>query len=194
MYAFVRALSNAVARVETLAIMLLVGLIPVAIVSTVIFRLVGRPIYWIDEATVFVMVWLAFVGTSLSFKKREAISVDILTSFISSRKVSLFMICIGDVFVIIFGVTMLIMCYIWFDPVELYNLGFDLDRFSGATFNFVYEERTQTLSLAKVWFWLILPVMGATVTLHGVANLLGSCRDAGEQSGNAAAADIGAAR
>ena len=177
MYAGVRVLSNAIARIEVLAVMLLIGLIPILIVSTVIFRAINHPIYWADEASVLAMVWLALIGTSLSFKKRESISVDLLKEVISSRVLSLIFLTLSDLMVITFGVTMVVICYIWFDPVELYSLGFHTTRFAEANFNFVYEERTQTLSIAKFWVWLILPAIGASITIHGVSNLIGDFHD-----------------
>ena len=177
LYAGVRALSNAVARVEVLAVMLLIGLIPILIVLNMIFRVFNHPIYWGDEASILAMVWLSLIGTSLSFKKREAITVDLLNEIISSKILSLIFLTVSDVMVVIFGVTMVVICYIWFDPVKLYSLGFNFTRFSEASFNFVYVERTQTLSVAKFWVWLILPAIGASITLHGVSNLIGNFHD-----------------
>jgi TRAP-type C4-dicarboxylate transport system permease small subunit len=77
-----------------------------------------------------------------------------------------------DVLVLAFGIMLLVMCYHWFDPVTLARNGFDLHAFSGETFNFMYEDTTSTLGVRKFWFWLVVPVVAFTTTVHALSNLL----------------------
>ena len=71
-----------------------------------------------------------------------------------------------------FGIILLVLCYHWFDPVTLMKLGFDTREFSGQTFNFMYQEGTNTLGMSKFWFWLVVPVAAFNTSVHALSNLL----------------------
>ena len=77
-----------------------------------------------------------------------------------------------DLLVLLFGITLLVLCYRWFDPATLMRLGFDLREFSGETFNFMYQDTTATLGIAKFWFWLVVPLVAVTISVHALSNLL----------------------
>src|SRR5690606_5079137 len=77
-----------------------------------------------------------------------------------------------DVCVLAFTVGLLVMCWFWFDPLTLIRVKFDLHAFSGESFNYIYEDTTDTLDLKKFWFWLMLPFAGLTSTVHGLSNLI----------------------
>ena len=62
--------------------------------------------------------------------------------------------------------------YRWFDPMTLMRLGFDTREFSGETFNFMYQDTTATLGVAKFWFWLVVPLVAVTISVHALSNLL----------------------
>jgi hypothetical protein len=56
--------------------------------------------------------------------------------------------------------------------VTLMRLGFDTREFSGETFNFMYQDTTATLGVAKFWFWLVVPLVAVTISVHALSNLL----------------------
>ena len=56
--------SAAILRAERLALMALMGLLALMILLNVATRYSGVPIYWVDEAAVYLVVWLCFVGAS----------------------------------------------------------------------------------------------------------------------------------
>ena len=181
MNAWICSFSERVAKVEIAAVIVLTGLIPALVITNVLSRIAKMPIYWIDEASILAMIWLALIGTSLSIKKRDSLSVELLAELVENRMVAIMVLVLSDISAILFGSIFLVLCYIWFDPVLLYSVGFDFAEFSSVSFNFVYEEQTQTMSIAKFWFWLVLPVIGTTITLHGVANLAEVIRTRGRR-------------
>ena len=79
---------------------------------------------------------------------------------------------LSDLLVLVFGIALLVLCYRWFDPLTLMRLGFDTREFSGQTFNFMYQDTTATLGVAKFWFWLVVPLSAVTTSVHALSNLL----------------------
>jgi TRAP-type C4-dicarboxylate transport system permease small subunit len=80
--------------------------------------------------------------------------------------------------------TLLVLCWRWYDPVALFESGFDLDVFAQNTFKFIYAEPTSTIGIPKFWVWLAVPLMALAMTIHCLANLL---EGAGEEPSGAAA-------
>ena len=58
------ALSAGLLAVERLAIMGFMFLLSGLILLNVVTRYTGMPIYWIDESSVYSVVWLTFIGAS----------------------------------------------------------------------------------------------------------------------------------
>ena len=68
-------LSEAVLIVEKAVVSLLMALLLLFIILNVVTRYAGIPLYWVDEAVVFAMVWLAFIGASALTRLRLDFSV-----------------------------------------------------------------------------------------------------------------------
>ncbi|MBA4340803.1 MAG: C4-dicarboxylate ABC transporter permease, partial [Methylibium sp.] len=49
--------SAAILRVERIALMLLMGALTLTILLNVVTRYSGVPIYWVDEAAIYLVVW-----------------------------------------------------------------------------------------------------------------------------------------
>ncbi len=130
-----------------------------------------NPIYWMDELSILLMVWLAMIGMSLTLKTRDAVAVTMLVDAVPPLLAKAMKILI-DLLVLLFGIALLVLCYRWFDPMTLMRLGFDTREFSGETFNFMYQDTTATLGVAKFWFWLVVPLVAVTISVHALSNLL----------------------
>ncbi len=141
------------------------------ILLNVVTRYTGMPIYWIDESAVYSVVWLTFIGASAMTRLRLDFAVTMLTERLpeGQQKIAK-MIATG--LVVIFGVALAVMCWLWMDPLGLAKAGFDAREFAGQTFNFLYTERTQTLNWPTWVLYLILPLFAVTMTVHGLANLV----------------------
>src|SRR5690606_20609776 len=108
---------------------------------------------------------------SLTIKSRDAVAVTLLQDIVSPPLLKTLRIVV-DAVTLCFAVTLLYLCYLWFNPVVLYQVGFDFKEFAGATFNFMYDEPTATLGLPKWVFWLAVPIAALTMSVHAAANLL----------------------
>jgi len=126
------------------------------ILLNVVTRSFSYALYWVDEAAIYSMIWMVFVGTSVAIRNRQRIAVTILLDIIPAKQRSFISILI-DLIVFSFGIFLLWACWIWYDPLTLVQAGFDLDAFSSDTFNFLYEEPTNTIGIRKFWVWSIVP-------------------------------------
>ena len=165
------AASRAVLRVERYALSGLMLLLVLLVLLNVVTRYSGVPIYWIDEASVYAVVWLTFIGASLMTRLRLDFSVGMLTEKLSPRGVRIAR-AIATGGVLAFGLSMVAMCWLWLDPVTLARHGFDAKEFAAETFNFLYTEHTQTLDWPVWALQMVLPLFALTMTLHATANLL----------------------
>lgn len=158
-------------RMERHALTALMALLILLILLNVVTRYTGMPIYWVDEAAVYTVVWLTFVGASVMTRLRMDFAVTMLTDQLGTRgaRVAKSVATLG---VTAFGVAMLWMCWLWMDPIGIARYGFDAKEYAAESFNFLYTERTQTLNWPTWVLQLILPVFSATFSVHALANLL----------------------
>ena len=151
-------------------------LIATLILINVFTRSIDVPIYWIDEAAVFTMIWMVFIGGSATFKFRHQVAVTLVTDNVPAD-VRRWLNTAVDLLVLVFAVIMMVLCWLWYDPLTLASFGFDLSAFSAATFNFMYDQPTATLGIAKFWIWLVLPIFSINLTIHALSNLLDTVSD-----------------
>ncbi|WP_398477781.1 TRAP transporter small permease [Tardiphaga sp.] len=167
----VMAASRGLLAFERLAIIGFMYLLTALILVNVVTRYSHMPIYWIDESAVYSVVWLTFIGASAMTRLRLDFAVTMMTERLSVSKQRLFKI-IATGMVIVFGISLMITCVLWMDPVGIASAGFDAKKFAGQTFNFLYTERTQTLNWPTWVLYLTLPIFAVSMTIHGIANLL----------------------
>lgn len=164
------ALSGRWLRLEHKAIQGLMFLLSALILLNVATRYAGHPIYWIDESAVYSVVWLTFIGASAMTRMRLDFAVTMLTERFSERGAAIFR-AIATFGVLLFGIGLLVMCWLWLDPVGIAQAGFDAREYAGESFNFIYTERTQTLNWPTWVIYLIMPLFALTMSLHALANL-----------------------
>ena len=163
--------SQALLAVERAALIFFMGWLLFLILLNVVTRYSGVPIYWVDEAAVYSVVWLTFIGASAMTRLRMDFAVSLLTERLPARLQRAAAI-VSTALVLAFGVAMVVMCWIWMDPVGIARHGFDAKAFAGETFNFLYTERTQTLEWPVWALQLVLPIFALSFSLHALANLL----------------------
>lgn len=171
MFRAVTILSDWIASVERFVVRAIVLALPLMILANATGRALRSPIYWMDELAVLTMVWLAMIGMSLTLKTRDAVSVTMLMDAVPPGAMKAMKVLV-DLLVLAFGIVLLVLSYLWFDPLTLMRLGFDLREFSGETFNFMYQDTTATLGVSKFWFWLVVPLAAFTTSVHALSNLL----------------------
>ena len=165
------ALSTAVLRAERAALTVLMSLLVLLILLNVITRYSGIPIYWVDEAAVFTMVWLTFVGASVMTRLRMDFAVGLVSDQLPPGGAKALKV-IATFGVLVFALALVWMCWVWMDPRGIAAAGFNAKDYAEASFNFLYTEHTQTLEWPTWVLQLILPLFSLTLTVHAFANLL----------------------
>lgn len=163
--------SDCILKVERWALMFLMGWLLVLVLLNVVTRQLRIPLYWVDEACIYSVVWLSFIGASAMTRLKMDFAVALLTEKLSG-KLKKIMQSAAATLVLLFGLAMLGMCWLWMDPIGIAKAGFDARVFSGNTFNFLYSERTQTLDWPTWLVQIIMPLFSLTFTLHALANLI----------------------
>ncbi|MEG1768552.1 MAG: TRAP transporter small permease [Comamonas sp.] len=163
--------SDALLRVERWLLTFLMSLLTLLILINVVTRYGGMPLYWIDEASVYAVVWLTFVGASAMTRLRLDFAVTMVTDKLGPRKAQIAKV-IATSGVLFFALALFAMCWIWMDPVGIIRKGFDAKEYAAESFNFLYTERTQTLEWPVWVLQLIMPIFAVCMSLHALANLL----------------------
>ena len=105
----IQALSEFFGRVETVAVRVLVVLLPLMILVNVAARAFNAPLFWLDELAVLTMVWLAMLGLSVTLKHREAVAVTLLTDAVPAPTRKALRVA-SDLVVLAFSVIFLMLC------------------------------------------------------------------------------------
>lgn len=164
-------LSSALLAAERVAIIVLMALLTGLILLNVVTRYAGVPLYWIDESAIYTVVWLAFIGASAMTRLRLDFTVGLLTERLPPAGVRAARV-IATSCTVAFGLALAYMCWLWMDPAGIVAAGFDAREFAGATFNFLYTERTQTLNWPTWAVSLVMPLFALSMILHGLACLV----------------------
>lgn len=165
------ALSNAILGFEKRLIALLTAVLVLLILLNIVTRSAGAALFWVDELAIYTMVWMALVGASVMVRMRLGIAVTIVTDLLP-RGVKRAVARVADAILLVVAVALLILSWIWYDPIGLVRAGFDLDRFALETFKFIYTEPTNTIGIPKFWVWLAVPLMAFAMSVHALANLV----------------------
>ncbi|HEY9223482.1 MAG TPA: TRAP transporter small permease [Variovorax sp.] len=163
--------SDGVLRCERHLLTGLMGLLIVLVLLNVVTRYTGIPLYWVDEASVYCVVWLTFIGASAMTRLRLDFAVTLLTDKLGAQGVRIAKAAASGG-VLLLGLALLAMCWIYMDPVGIARYGFDAKEFAAESFNFLYTERTQTLNWPVWAIQLILPIFSVTLSVHALSNLI----------------------
>ena len=164
-------ISNGLLALEKGVVIFLVAALLSLISLNIVTRELQAAQFWVDELAIYTMVWMAFIGASAMVRMRAGVAVtlvvDVLPPVLQRGLARLV-----DAIVLAFAVTLLALCWLWYDPIALARSGFDFERFAGSTFKFIYSEPTSTIGIPKFWVWLAVPVMAIGMTIHSLANLV----------------------
>ena len=168
---WVSRVSNAILSVEKRLITVLAAALVLLILLNIVTRAAGAAIFWVDELAIYTMVWMALIGASVMLRMRVAVAVTLATDLLPHglrRTVARLV----DALLAFFAITLLVLSWQWYDPLELARSGFDFDQFAQTTFKFIYSEPTNTIGIGKFWVWLAVPFMSIAMSIHAIANLL----------------------
>lgn len=164
--------SKTLATFEIRSAALCLGLIFALLLLNILTRLANHSLYWIDEAAVSLMVWMALFAASAGIHYQSAIAITLLRDRLSpsfQRVLNL----VVDSCLVVFFVVFLYLLHVAFEPVTLLvQYHGNTNAFSAGQLNFIYDEPTMTLGIKKTWVWLILPWFAVCGLLHSCANLI----------------------
>ncbi|OYZ99963.1 MAG: C4-dicarboxylate ABC transporter permease [Rhizobiales bacterium 17-65-6] len=169
-FAAMIGLSEALLKVEKAAVAGFMMLLTALILLNVATRYTGMPLYWVDEAAIYAVVWLTFLGASAMTRLRLDFCVTLLTERLSPGLAQAAQVA-ATLLLVVFGLALAAMCWVWMDPVGIAAAGFDAREFAGQSFNFLYTEQTQTLRWPTWVVSLVLPLFSVSMIIHGLANL-----------------------
>ncbi|AXF56971.1 TRAP transporter small permease [Salicibibacter kimchii] len=107
------AVSDFLAKIEKLIAALLVLTMAVLIVTAVVFRyFLNTPLSWAGEITIFLFIWMSFVGGSLGLKYKSQASVTVLLDRIPIKWKKVILI-LGYLIMLGFMVIVLYYSYTW---------------------------------------------------------------------------------
>jgi TRAP-type C4-dicarboxylate transport system permease small subunit len=168
---FLSRASNALLSLEKRVMTVLAAVLVLLILLNILTRAAGAAIFWVDELAIYVMIWMVLIGASAMLRMRTGIAVTLVTDLLP-RGIGRAAARAVDAVLLVFAVTLIVLCWQWYDPVALVQSGFDLNVFAETTFKFIYTAPTNTLGIAKFWVWLGVPIMALSMTIHAIANLL----------------------
>lgn len=166
-----RAISNTLTTFERYGAIFCVALVTILIGLNVVTRALNQALFWVDEIAIYAMVWMLFLTTAFLLKRRQAVAVTIVVD-LAPTAVNKVINKIVDVVVLLFSILLIVFSFYWYQPFDLFLAGFDFDKFSSNTFNFIYTERGNTIPINKFWIWIIMPYFALSVFIHSLVNLL----------------------
>lgn len=164
-------LSARLERMERYGAMLGVAAVSVLILVNVLTRALNYALFWVDELAVYAMVWMVFLAIAVQIKQRQAVAVTVLVEYLPSSWRAGIQVVV-DWISVLFSLLLIVLCWLWFEPWQLWLADFDTTVFSGATMNFIYQDRANTIDLSKFWLWLIVPYFALSCFIHSLANAL----------------------
>ncbi|ESU71804.1 MULTISPECIES: TRAP transporter small permease [Geobacillus] len=83
---FIHRLSNAVYAIEKVLAIILCVIMLISLSLGVVYRyLLSSPLTWSEEVSIFSLVWLTFIGGSMSIKRKEYAAVTIVMDKLQDR-------------------------------------------------------------------------------------------------------------
>lgn len=165
------ALSEGVLAAEKLLVGALMTLVLLLILLNVATRYSGTPLYWVDEASVYSVVWLTFIGGSALTRLRLDFAVTLISEKLSLQNAAR-MQAFATFLALLFSLGLVVMCWNWMDPLGIAAAGFDVREYAAESFNFLYTEHTQTLNWPVWVVSLVVPLFAVTMSIHTAANLV----------------------
>lgn len=112
-----KALSDGISKIEKLLGIVLMFAMAVVVVLAVLFRyLLNAPFSWAGEVSVYLLIWVSFIGGSLGLKYKSQAAVTLLLDYLSQKAQRMLLIA-GNILILLFFALLLYYSYIWvFSP------------------------------------------------------------------------------
>lgn len=141
-------LSDVVFKFEkVLAIILALALL-IALSGGVLYRyLLEMPLFWADELAIFCLIWMTFVGGSMSLKVKEAPTINLLTDSVSP-KIKRILIILSNIILLVFVAYILYLSYYWLSAPN------------------IKVQTSTAMNMPKIYSYLSIPVSFVCTATH----------------------------
>ena len=110
---FMTLVSDTLYKFEKLLSVILMSVMLGSIALGVVFRyIVGSPLTWTDELAVYMLIWLTFVGGSMSLKTGRAASLDLVFDRMNLLWKRIFLV-VGYLSVVVFAIVITYVAIQW---------------------------------------------------------------------------------
>ena len=108
-----KAISNGISSIEKILSMILMFSMAVIVTLAVGFRyILNSPLSWAGKASIFLLIWISFIGGSLGLKYKSQASVTIVLEYVSS-KVKRIILILGHMIMLVFLVLLIYYSISW---------------------------------------------------------------------------------
>lgn len=147
-------LSNLVASFEKKLAIILMFAMAVIVTAAVIFRYLFKvPLFWAGEVSIFLLIYITFIGGSLGLKYKTQASVTLITDLLP-QKINKFVGIMAHIFMLLFMGILLFYCFKWISAPT------------------VAIQKSSAI-LLPMWIpYSILPIGLLFATIHLVSNLI----------------------
>lgn len=140
--------SDFIYRIEKVLAIVILCIMTISLVAGVVFRyFLSSPLTWSDEAAVFSLVWITFLGGSICIKRDQLAAVSFVMDRFTGRTRHL-LLSTGLVIVILFCLYFLYLSFNWI---------------TSPTISF---ERSDALELPMIVPYAIVPIGISFMTIH----------------------------
>lgn len=148
---WLKQLSDWVYTVEKGLVIILVATMFFSLSAGVIFRYyLNDPLLWSDELAIFALIWLTFLGGSMSIKRQQSAAVTLFTDRLQGR-LKWLVISIGFAIITLFCLYLLYICYHWLASPN------------------IAIQRSSSMRLPMIYVYLSVPVGFAFMMIHALA-------------------------
>lgn len=161
--AFIQWLSNVIFKVEKILAIILGLVMLVSLAAGVFFRYVLKsPLHWSDETAIFVLVWLTFIGGSMSIKMGKTATITI---FVDRLKGSLkrFFMGLSFLLIFVFSAYLLYLSVIWLSSPN------------------ILVQRSSSMNMPMIYAYLSVPVSFLFISIHAIDLLVQNFRQEKEE-------------
>jgi TRAP-type transport system small permease protein len=146
------ALSDRVDR-TVLVVLCVIGAGMALLIGVQVFsrKVLNNSIFWAEEVGRMSLVWITFLGATAAYRRHQHVGVDFIVRRLPERVRVVSGFAAWSVSMALFGVMM-----------------FHGTRFLG----FVSQQKTAALGLSMAVPYLVIPVSGAILLLHGMRDLV----------------------
>ncbi|MCM3411859.1 TRAP transporter small permease [Metabacillus litoralis] len=150
----VKRISDAVFTIEKYLVIVLMTIMLVSLVAGVTYRyFLNSPLSWPEELAIIMLVWVTFVGGSMSIKRQQAAAVSILLDRLQPKLRKILLI-IGFSLIIAFCGYLIYLCINWVSAPS------------------VFMQKLPSLGVAMFYPYLAIPIGFIGMGIHSICLLI----------------------